>query len=92
MRELLTLWQSGEWRHAEQLFAQRSGLQTNMAVQQAASPLLLTVFVCLLFSDHFTQHSCFGLDPNQVRFFQQGFLPCLTEQGAVIMETPGKVM
>ncbi len=30
---------------------------------------------------HFEQHSYFGLERDQVRFFQQGFLPCLTEQG-----------
>lgn len=41
--------------------------------------------------DHFTQHHFFGLDPQQVKFFQQGFLPCLTAAGQVIMETPSKV-
>lgn len=47
---------------------------------------------CLhLYRDHFTQHNYFGLDPNQVRFFQQGFLPCLTAEGQVIMETSSKV-
>ena len=42
-------------------------------------------------SAHFEQHSYFGLLPSQVVFFQQGFLPCLTEAGAVIMEAPGRV-
>lgn len=41
--------------------------------------------------DHFEQHAYFGLDRGQVKFFQQGFLPCLTAEGQVIMETPSKV-
>jgi UDP-N-acetylglucosamine pyrophosphorylase len=40
---------------------------------------------------HFEAHGYFGLQPSQVTFFQQGFLPCLTEQGAIIMETHSKV-
>jgi hypothetical protein len=36
---------------------------------------------------HFESHSYFGLQPQQVTFFQQGFLPCLTPEGKVIMET-----
>jgi hypothetical protein len=55
-------------------------------------PLLRFMAVlCLLFSDHFTLHRYFGLDPHQVRFFQQGFLPCLTAEGKVIMGTNCKV-
>lgn len=30
---------------------------------------------------HFESHAYFGLQPSQVTFFQQGSLPCLTEQG-----------
>lgn len=40
---------------------------------------------------HFEAAAYFGLDPAQVFFFQQGFLPCLTEDGAIIMEAPGRV-
>jgi hypothetical protein len=42
-------------------------------------------------SAHFEAAQYFGLDPAQVTFFQQGFLPCMTEEGQVIMETPSKV-
>ena len=31
---------------------------------------------------HFEEHDYFGLLRDQVHFFQQGFLPCLTEEGA----------
>ena len=30
---------------------------------------------------HFEEHDYFGLLRDQVHFFQQGFLPCLTEEG-----------
>lgn len=33
---------------------------------------------------HFEAHSFFGLQPEQVHFFQQGFLPCLTAEGGVM--------
>ncbi|KXZ54652.1 hypothetical protein GPECTOR_4g718 [Gonium pectorale] len=32
---------------------------------------------------HFEAGGYFGLQPGQVHFFQQGFLPCLTEEGAL---------
>ena len=39
----------------------------------------------------FTENDFFGLDPDQVSFFQQGLLPCFTEDGKVILETESKV-
>lgn len=32
--------------------------------------------------EHFEAHGYFGLSRDQVHFFQQGFLPCFTEDGA----------
>ncbi|KAF6255283.1 nucleotide-diphospho-sugar transferase [Scenedesmus sp. NREL 46B-D3] len=40
---------------------------------------------------HFEHHRYFGLRPSQVTFFQQGFLPCLTPDGQVIMQTRSKI-
>jgi hypothetical protein len=40
---------------------------------------------------HFEEHALFGLSPAQVTFFQQGWLPCLTEEGRIIMESSSSV-
>ncbi|KAL0052616.1 hypothetical protein WJX82_004822 [Trebouxia sp. C0006] len=38
--------------------------------------------------EHFKEHHYFGLDPDQLFFFQQGQLPCLTPEGKIIMASP----
>uniref|UniRef100_A0A7R9V7G0 UDP-N-acetylglucosamine diphosphorylase n=1 Tax=Chlamydomonas euryale TaxID=1486919 RepID=A0A7R9V7G0_9CHLO len=40
---------------------------------------------------HFEAAGFFGLSRDQVHFFQQGFLPCLTEEGKIIMETDSRI-
>jgi UDP-N-acetylglucosamine/UDP-N-acetylgalactosamine diphosphorylase len=40
---------------------------------------------------YFKSESYFGLDPSSVHFFQQGMLPCLDNDGKIIMETPSTV-
>ncbi|GLC67245.1 hypothetical protein PLESTF_000532900 [Pleodorina starrii] len=40
---------------------------------------------------HFEANGYFGLAPEQVTFFQQGFLPCFTEDGKLILETHGSL-
>ncbi|RDX51147.1 nucleotide-diphospho-sugar transferase [Lentinus brumalis] len=39
----------------------------------------------------FTKHNYFGLDPKHVIFFEQGTLPCLTDDGKVFLETRSRV-
>ncbi|THU56996.1 hypothetical protein C4D60_Mb11t23090 [Musa balbisiana] len=39
----------------------------------------------------FESHKYFGLESDQVTFFQQGTLPCVSGDGRFIMETPYKV-
>ncbi|KAL9680495.1 hypothetical protein QQ045_018374 [Rhodiola kirilowii] len=39
----------------------------------------------------FESHKYFGLEPDQVTFFQQGTLPCISSDGRFIMETPYNV-
>ncbi|XWS55393.1 hypothetical protein CRYUN_Cryun10bG0170500 [Craigia yunnanensis] len=39
----------------------------------------------------FESHKYFGLEPDQVTFFQQGTIPCISKDGRYIMETPFKV-
>ncbi|CAL9235572.1 unnamed protein product [Arabidopsis halleri] len=36
----------------------------------------------------FESHKYLGLEPDQVTFFQQGTLPCISKDGKFIMETP----
>ena len=40
---------------------------------------------------YFEESSFFGLSTDSVKFFQQGMLPCLTEDGKIIMEKAGTV-
>ncbi|XP_051134430.1 UDP-N-acetylglucosamine diphosphorylase 1-like isoform X2 [Andrographis paniculata] len=39
----------------------------------------------------FENHKYFGLEADQVTFFQQGTIPCVSRDGRFIMETPYKV-
>lgn len=39
----------------------------------------------------FKKNAYFGLDPQNVVFFEQGTLPCLTMDGKVLLETPSRV-
>ncbi|KAF3793365.1 UDP-N-acetylglucosamine diphosphorylase 1 [Nymphaea thermarum] len=39
----------------------------------------------------FESHRYFGLEADQISFFQQGTIPCVTKDGKFIMETPYKV-
>ncbi|XP_021857817.1 UDP-N-acetylglucosamine diphosphorylase 1 isoform X2 [Spinacia oleracea] len=39
----------------------------------------------------FESHKYFGLEADQVTFFQQGTIPCISTDGRFIMETPYKV-
>ena len=36
---------------------------------------------------HFEANAYFGLNSEDVTFFQQGWLPCFTEEGKIIMRT-----
>ena len=40
---------------------------------------------------YFEENAYFGLSPDSVQLFQQGMLPCLSNEGKIIMESAGKV-
>jgi len=39
----------------------------------------------------FQKHDYFGLNPDDVTFFEQFTLPCMTFEGKIILETPYKL-
>ncbi|KAJ7969448.1 UDP-N-acetylglucosamine diphosphorylase 1 [Quillaja saponaria] len=39
----------------------------------------------------FESHKYFGLEADQITFFQQGTIPCISKEGRFIMETPYRV-
>lgn len=39
----------------------------------------------------FKDHNYFGLNAQDVVFFQQGLLPCLTKDGHIMLESAGRV-
>ncbi|KAM7206733.1 Nucleotide-diphospho-sugar transferase [Rhypophila sp. PSN 637] len=40
---------------------------------------------------YFKEHSYFGLDPANVFIFEQGVLPCISNEGKILLEAKGKV-
>ncbi|GAA5914971.1 UDP-N-acetylglucosamine diphosphorylase [Sporobolomyces salmoneus] len=41
--------------------------------------------------DFFRQNKYFGLEEEQIIFFEQGVLPCLTDDGKIFLDTPSSV-
>ncbi|GAA5884441.1 hypothetical protein JCM16303_005082 [Sporobolomyces ruberrimus] len=41
--------------------------------------------------DFFRENSYFGLEQDQIIFFEQGVLPCLTDDGKIFLDTPSSV-
>jgi UDP-N-acetylglucosamine/UDP-N-acetylgalactosamine diphosphorylase len=69
-------------------FSKERGCKESTCVDWQCFAACLPLLICRA---HFEAGGYFGLSPNQVHFFQQGLLPCLTEEGKVIMENSSKV-
>lgn len=69
-----------------QRLCQLASATTNIPFYVMTSPLNHNVTV-----DYFKENAYFGLAADSVQFFQQGLLPCLTNDGKIIMESAGKV-
>jgi UDP-N-acetylglucosamine/UDP-N-acetylgalactosamine diphosphorylase len=41
--------------------------------------------------DFFQQNNFFGLDKDNVKFFEQGVLPCISNEGKILLESKSKV-
>ena len=41
--------------------------------------------------DFFKQHDYFGMDPENIKFFEQRMIPCFQNDGKIILETKSKV-
>ncbi|AQK46072.1 UDP-N-acetylglucosamine diphosphorylase 2 [Zea mays] len=83
-----------------QLQAERILCVQKLAAQSSESPSNTVLIHWYIMTSPFTDASTrkffetrryFGLDPDQVTFFQQGTLPCVSADGRFIMETPYRV-
>ncbi|ONM14006.1 UDP-N-acetylglucosamine diphosphorylase 2 [Zea mays] len=83
-----------------QLQAERILCVQKLAAQSSESPsntvpihwyIMTSPFTDAATAKFFETRRYFGLDPDQVTFFQQGTLPCVSADGRFIMETPYRV-
>ena len=76
-----------------QLQAERVSKVKKLAGDKKALPwyIMTSQFTHQETLDHFETLNYFNLPREDVVFFQQGFLPCLTDEGKIIMETPSKM-
>lgn len=80
-----------------QLQAERILKIQNLAEKEFASKGIVTWYI--MTSEHtqestinfFKSHNYFGLDPANVKFFEQNNLPCLTNEGKVILDEKHKL-
>lgn len=63
-----------------------------MTHSDTLSYILSAGWCSFLYSELFNQQQFFGLDPNQIVFFSQGTLPCMDNNGHIIMSSPSQVV
>lgn len=78
-------------RRLEKLAAEEVYGQGSLCKHPLRWYVMVSEFTKSYTEQHFKEHSFFGLDPNQVRFFEQRKLPCLSVDGKVLLQAKGKV-
>ncbi|CCG82699.1 UDP-N-acetylglucosamine pyrophosphorylase [Taphrina deformans PYCC 5710] len=82
-----------------QLQAERINKVGKLAQKRASAETLVAVPWYIMTSgptrqsteEFFTQHDHFGLSNVDVKFFDQGTLPCIDNDGKIILESPSKI-
>ncbi|KAK3942770.1 udp-n-acetylglucosamine pyrophosphorylase [Diplogelasinospora grovesii] len=82
-----------------QIQAERIRKIEKLAVQKAGNTKTVTVPWYVMTSgptrkpteDYFREHNYFGLSSENVTFFEQGVLPCIANDGKILLESKGKV-
>lgn len=80
-----------------QIQAERIRKLCELAEKRSGNPCIITWFI--MTSEHtmapteefFVKNNYFGLDKNNVIFFEQGLLPCFTFDGKIILDKPHKI-
>ncbi|KAK5663553.1 hypothetical protein OQA88_3984 [Cercophora sp. LCS_1] len=75
-------------RKVEELAAEKSGAGSNVIVPwyvMTSGPTRKPT------EDYFKQNNYFGLSPENVIIFEQGVLPCISNDGKILLESKGKV-
>ncbi|KAF5729219.1 UDP-N-acetylglucosamine diphosphorylase 1-like [Tripterygium wilfordii] len=83
-------------RQAEQILClQRLAAQATSEGSAGSVPIhwyiMTSPFTDQTTQKFFESHKYFGLEPDQITFFQQNTIPCILKDGRFIMETPFKV-
>ena len=74
-----------------QLYAEKILAASHQSNQVIPVAIMTSLFNHKETQHYFETHNYFGLDPTNVSFFSQGFLPLLTFEGNLFLEEPGKI-